>query len=187
MSDADPFFEFSATHLLMASVGAAVFVAYLLPRVRFLRAASSAAVLMILGLVSFAVIPGMPPVLDPTVSPRIWEMVAEFVVIVVLFATGLRIDNISSWHRWRPTVRLLLIAMPLTILAVALLGWALAGMTVAGAVLLGAVLSSSCPVMPGVTSTDRSHSVSNPSERLLRLDDPIRRSVSSMTTILAWT
>lgn len=43
----------------------------LLPRVKFLRAASSAGVLMILGLVSFAVIPGMPPVLDPTVSPRI--------------------------------------------------------------------------------------------------------------------
>ncbi len=54
-------------------------------------------------------------------------MVSEVVMIVVLFATGLRIDNISSWNRWRPTVRLLLIAMPLTIFAVALLGWALAG------------------------------------------------------------
>jgi NhaP-type Na+/H+ or K+/H+ antiporter len=149
MSEAEPFFDFSPTHLLMASVGAAVFVAYLLPRVKFLRAASSAGVLMILGLVSFAFIPGMPPVLDPTVSPRIWEMVSEFVVIVVLFATGLRIDNISSWNRWHPTVRLLVIAMPLTIFAVALLGWALAGMTVAGAVLLGAVLSPTDPVLAG--------------------------------------
>jgi sodium/hydrogen antiporter len=70
-------------------------------------------------------------------------------VIVVLFATGLRIDNVSSWSRWRPTVRLLLIAMPLTIAALALLGWALAGMTIAGAVLLGAVLSPTDPVLAG--------------------------------------
>lgn len=80
MSDAEPFFELSAIHLLMAAVGTSVFAAYLLPRMKFLRGASSAGVLMILGLVSFAVIPGMPRVLDPTVSPRIWEMVSEFVV-----------------------------------------------------------------------------------------------------------
>ncbi len=149
MSEADPFFGLSPTHLLMAVVGAAVFVSHLLPRINFMRAASSSAVLMILGLVTFTFIPGMPSALDPTVSPRIWEMISEFVVIVVLFATGLRIDNISNWSRWRPTVRLLLIAMPLTIAAVALLGWALAGMTVAGAVLLGAVLSPTDPVLAG--------------------------------------
>ncbi len=149
MSEAEPLFGFSPTHLLTAAVGAAVFVAYLLPRISFLRAASSSAVLMILGLATFTFIPGMPAALDPTVSPRIWEMISEFVVIVVLFATGLRIDNISNWSRWRPTVRLLLIAMPLTIAAVALLGWALAGMKVAGAVLLGAVLSPTDPVLAG--------------------------------------
>jgi NhaP-type Na+/H+ or K+/H+ antiporter len=149
MSEAEPLFGFSPIHLLTAVVGAAVFVAYLLPRLNFLRAASSSAVLMILGLVTFTFIPGMPAALDPTVSPRIWEMISEFVVIVVLFATGLRIDNVSNWSRWRPTVRLLCIAMPLTIAAVALLGWALAGMTVAGAVLLGAVLSPTDPVLAG--------------------------------------
>ncbi len=149
MSEAEPLFGFSPTHLLIATVGAAVFLAYLLPRINFLRAASSSAVLMILGLVAFTFIPGMPAALDPTVSPRIWEMVSEFVVIVVLFATGLRIDNISNWSRWRPTVRLLSIAMPLTIAAVALLGWALAGMTIAGAILLGAVLSPTDPVLAG--------------------------------------
>lgn len=149
MSETEPFFGLSSTHLLMAAMGAAVLVAYLLPRINFLRATSSSAVLMILGLVTFSFIPGMPAPLDPTVSPRIWEMISELVVIVVLFATGLRIDNISSWKRWRPTVRLLLIAMPLTIVALALLGWALAGMTVAGAILLGAVLSPTDPVLAG--------------------------------------
>jgi len=149
MSESEPFFGLSPTHVLMAAVGAAVFAAYLLPRIAFLRAASSSAILMLLGLVTFTFIPGMPAALDPTVSPRIWEITSEIAVIVVLFATGLRIDNVSSWSRWRPTVRLLLIAMPLTIAALALLGWALAGMTFAGAVLLGAVLSPTDPVLAG--------------------------------------
>lgn len=149
MAEAGPFFGLSPTHVLMAALGAAVFVAYLLPRLDFMRAASSSAILMILGLVAFAFIPGMPAALDPTVSPRLWEVISEITVIVVLFATGLRIDNVSSWSRWRPTVRLLLIAMPLTIAALALLGWALAGMTLAGAVLLGAVLSPTDPVLAG--------------------------------------
>ncbi len=149
MSEAEPFFGLSQIHVLMAAVGAAIFLAYLLPRMIFKRSASSSAFLMILGLAIFAFVPGMPEALDPTVSPRIWEVTSEIAVIVVLFATGLRIDNISSWHRWRPTVRLLVIAMPLTIAALAILGWALAGLTVAGAVLLGAVLSPTDPVLAG--------------------------------------
>jgi len=149
MTEAEPFFGFSPTHVLMAAMGAAVFIAYLVPRIAILRMASSSAILMILGLVAFTFIPGMPAALDPTASPAIWEITSEIAVIVVLFATGLRIDDISSWRRWRPTVRLLLIAMPLTIAAIALLGWALAGMTVAGAVLLGAVLSPTDPVLAG--------------------------------------
>ncbi|WP_205965902.1 hypothetical protein [Paracoccus liaowanqingii] len=83
MSDHEPFFGLSPTHMLMATVGAAVFVAYLVPRIAFLRAASSSAILMILGLVTFTFIPGMPAVLDPTVSPRIWEITSEIAVIVV--------------------------------------------------------------------------------------------------------
>lgn len=149
MSTAEPFFGLSPTHVLMATVGAAVFAAYLLPRVAFMRAASSSGLLMILGLVAFTFIPGMPEALDPTVSPRLWEILSEIAVIVVLFATGLRIDNVSSWSRWSPTFRLLLIAMPLTIGVVALLGWGLAGMTIAGAILLGAVLSPTDPVLAG--------------------------------------
>jgi sodium/hydrogen antiporter len=83
----------------MAALGAAVFIAYLLPRIYFLRFTSSSAILMILGLLAFTFVPGMPKALDPTVSPRIWETTSEIVVIVVLFATGLRIDRINHWSR----------------------------------------------------------------------------------------
>ena len=143
------FFGVSPYHVLMAAVGAVIFAAYWLPRLVFPRAASSSALLMMLGLAAYAIVPGMPEALDPTTSPRLWEVTSEFVVIVVLFATGLRIDNIGSYKLWRPTVRLLLIVMPLTIAAVAGLAWGLAGMTVAGAVLLGAVLAPTDPVLAG--------------------------------------
>lgn len=143
------FLGFSDYHVLLAAVGGAIFLAYLLPRLVFLRGASSPALLIILGLVVYAVLPGMPNALDPTTAPRLWEMTSEIVVIIVLFATGLRIDDLGSYRLWQPTLRLLLVAMPLTIAAVAALGWGLAGMTVAGAVLLGAVLAPTDPVLAG--------------------------------------
>ena len=149
MPEPETFFGLSRMHVAFAAVGAAIFIANLVPHVLFRRSASSAGILMILGLASFAFLPGTPRTLDPTESPRIWELTSEAAVIVVLFATGLRIDQIRDWRRWRPTVHLLLIAMPLTILALAVLGWALAGMTLAGAVLLGAVLSPTDPVLAG--------------------------------------
>lgn len=149
MQEPNVFFGLSSVHVAFAAVGAAIFVAYMLPHVLFRRAACSAAILMILGLASFTFLPGMPATLDPTDSPRLWELTSEAAVIVVLFSTGLRIDHLGDWKRWRPTVQLLLIAMPVTILALALLGWALAGMTLAGAVLLGAALSPTDPVLAG--------------------------------------
>ena len=91
----------------------------------------------------------MPLELDPVVSPRVWEVVSELVVIVVLFATGLRIDSLGGVRLWRPPLRLLLVAMPLTIAAVAVMGWSLGGMTVAGALLLGAVIAPTDPVLAG--------------------------------------
>ncbi|WP_340117235.1 cation:proton antiporter [Pelagibius sp. 7325] len=146
--DNGSFFDFSPYHVLMATIGAAIFVAHWFPRLAFPRAASSSALLMIAGLVTYTVVPGMDA-LDPANSPRLWEMLSEVVVIVVLFATGLRIDDIGSYRRWQPTVRLLLIAMPLTVAAVGGLAWGLAGMTVAGAVMLGAVLAPTDPVLAG--------------------------------------
>lgn len=124
-------------------------LAYWLPQALWSRPPSSIALIMALGMLSFQWLPDMPAPLDPLQSPAIWEQVSEVVVIVVLFATGLRIDTIPPWRTWMPTLRLLVIAMPLTILAVALLGWGMAGMTFAGAVTLGAVLAPTDPVLAG--------------------------------------
>src|SRR5680860_851761 len=86
-------------------------------------------------------IPGLPTLPDPRQTPLPWELVSELTVIIALFGAGMRIDSLRPWRRWVPTARMLMIAMPLTIFAVALLGVALAGLTAAGAILLGAVLA----------------------------------------------
>jgi len=46
-------------------------------------------------------------------------------------------------------VRLLALAMPLCIAAVAMMGWAVGGLTVAGPLLLAAVLAPTDPVLAG--------------------------------------
>jgi NhaP-type Na+/H+ or K+/H+ antiporter len=145
----EPLFTLSDFHVLLAVSGAAILLANLLPRLLFRRPTSSSALLMLMGFLTFGLFPGMPLALDPVSAPQFWETTSEFAVIVVLFATGLRIDALGTVRHWLPTVRLLLVAMPLTILAVALLGWGVAGFTAAGAVLLGAALAPTDPVLAG--------------------------------------
>jgi NhaP-type Na+/H+ or K+/H+ antiporter len=145
----EAFFGFEPYHVAMAAIGAGIILAYWIPRFFSGREPAASALLILAGAAAFSFVPGMPGVVDPRTSPRLWELTSELAVIVALFGTGLRIDNLTSYRRWRPTVRLLAIVMPLTILAVALLGWLLAGMTLAGALLLGAVLAPTDPVLAG--------------------------------------
>jgi NhaP-type Na+/H+ or K+/H+ antiporter len=142
-------FGFDPTHVLFAAIGASLLLAYWLPRLVSPRPPSASALLILFGMLAATLFPGLFAALDPTASPAVWELTAEIVVIVVLFATGLRIDDLGGWRQWRPTVMLLAVTMPLTIAAVAALGWAVAGMTVAGALLLGAVLAPTDPVLAG--------------------------------------
>ena len=75
------------------------------------------------------------------------EYVTEFIVIVSLMAAGIAIDRPVSWKNWRQVWPLLLIAMPLTIAAVAFLGWWALGLAPASAILLGAALAPTDPVL----------------------------------------
>ena len=145
----EPFFGLAPEHVAMATLGGGIVLAYWLPRYVSGREPASSALLIAIGMLAFALVPGMPAVFDPRTSPGIWERLSELAVIVALFGTGLRIDNLTNYKRWQPTVRMLLIAMPLTIFAVACLGYWLAGMTLAGAILLGAVLAPTDPVLAG--------------------------------------
>lgn len=145
----DARFGFDPYHLLLVALGASLFLSYWLPHLLVRRPPAATALLMACGMGGSLLFPGVVSGIDPTTNPAIWELAAELVVIVVLFSTGLRIDDLGGRRLWWPTVRLLAITMPLTIAAVALLGWSLAGMTLGGAILLGAVLAPTDPVLAG--------------------------------------
>ena len=145
----EPLFSFDPFHVALTALGAGIVLSYWLPRFLSGREPAASALLILMGAAAFSLIPGMPAAFDPRTAPRLWERLSELAVIVALFGTGLRIDSLANYSRWQPTVRLLLVAMPLTILAVGLLGYFVAGMTLAGAILLGAVLAPTDPVLAG--------------------------------------
>ena len=92
---------------------------------------------------------GMPDI-DPTADAFdavTLEYITEFIVIVSLAGAGIAIDRPVSWTYWRQIWPLLVIAMPVTIIAVALLGWWGLGLAPASAILLGAVLAPTDPVL----------------------------------------
>ena len=142
-------YGFDTYHILLAAAGAAIIAAYWLPRFFSGREPAAAPLLILIGLASFVIVPGMPDAIDPMTQPRVWELVAELAVIIGLFGAGIKIDKLTGHNLWRPTIRLLVFGMPLTIIALMVFGWFVAGMTLAGALLLGAVLAPTDPVLAG--------------------------------------
>lgn len=87
------------------------------------------------------------PNFNPLENTQWAERLTEFVVIVALMGAGLKIDRPIGGHRWMITWRLLGIAMPLSIGAIAILGWGVLGLGAASALLLGAALAPTDPVL----------------------------------------
>jgi NhaP-type Na+/H+ or K+/H+ antiporter len=85
--------------------------------------------------------------LDPINNGVIIEKLTEIVILVSLVGAGIKIDTEFSWQLWRPTVRLLLITMPIGIFAMAGLGYYAFGLSLGAAILLGAVLAPTDPVL----------------------------------------
>jgi sodium/hydrogen antiporter len=142
-------FGFEPYHIALAGLGLGILLAFWLPRFVSGREPAASALLILAGFLAFLPFPQIQAAVDPVEQPRGWEMMAELCVIVGLFGTGLRIDRLVERSRWLPTLRLLVVAMPLCIAALAIFGWAAAGMTLAGALLLGAVLAPTDPVLAG--------------------------------------
>jgi sodium/hydrogen antiporter len=143
----DPFFAFDAYHLTLAAMGTVIILALWLPRLFSRREPAAAPLLILFGAAVSLLLPDLETLPDPRQMPLLWERVSELTVIVALFGTGLRIDRLRPWRKWYPVVRMLAIAMPLTIAALAFLGVVVTGMTIAGAILLGAVLAPTDPVL----------------------------------------
>lgn len=87
------------------------------------------------------------PSFNPLENRAFTERMTEVVVIIALMGAGLKIDRPIGLARWRTTWRLLGIAMPLTIVAVAGLGYYILDLDMASALLLGAALAPTDPVL----------------------------------------
>ncbi|AWM88880.1 sodium:proton antiporter [Microvirga sp. 17 mud 1-3] len=133
--------------VVLTGFGAVVLLTAWLPMVLKELPLTLPIVCVALGAVLFAIpqVPGTIP--HPGERLEIVERLTELVVIIALLGAGLKIDRPFHWFRWRATWRLLGIAMPLTIAALALLGRNLLGLGPATALLLAAALAPTDPVL----------------------------------------
>ncbi len=120
-----------------------------LPGVKGARFLNIPLMYFLLADVLFIQIGGLP-VLDPinnAVHTAVTEYVTELIVIFSLAGAGLSIDRSFRLRTWQSTLRLLCIAMPVSIAAAAFLGNWIFGLPLADAILLGACLAPTDPVM----------------------------------------
>lgn len=146
---ASPGFSFADTYSLgILFGGLALFVAIWSLSSQGKRTVTPAVVYLLLGGAAAAGLhlTGVE-LLDPIQDPEVIERLAEVSVIIALFAAGLRIDRRLGLRRWRSTILLIGIVMPLTIGAIALFANALMGLSLGAAIILGAALAPTDPVL----------------------------------------
>lgn len=78
---------------------------------------------------------------------HVLEHLVEFVILIALMGAGLRTGRPLSWRKWNATWRLLGIAMPLTIGAIAVFCRLVLGVSWPLALFIGAALSPTDPVL----------------------------------------
>lgn len=137
---------FDAHSVVYALAGLAALGGALLPRLIGHLPASPPMAFLALGLLVFSLPLGLGTI-DPLERGDAAEYLTEIGVIVALMGAGLKLDRPLGWSTWQPTIRLLAITMPLTIVLAALLGWWAVGLAPATALLLGAVLAPTDPVL----------------------------------------
>jgi NhaP-type Na+/H+ or K+/H+ antiporter len=142
-------FSFDPYEGIMLAAGIALALGVWLPQMLVKRHVTVALLYIVIGFLSFWLLPVSLPNPYNNEGQRLWEKLAELAVIISLLGAGLRIDTPLKSKDWRITGRLLGIAMPLTIAAAAFLGYGLLGLTPAAALLLGAVLAPTDPVLAG--------------------------------------
>ena len=138
------------THILLLLIaGVALLGTFMLPGLLRGRLLSLPIIYVSFGYLVFS-LPLELPLVNPedqTFDRKLMEYITEFIVIISLAGTGLKMKRSPSLKNWSTGVYLLAIAMPLTIAAVALLGWWAVGLAPASAILLGAVLAPTDPVL----------------------------------------
>jgi NhaP-type Na+/H+ or K+/H+ antiporter len=126
----------------LASIGMA-FIPSLARKVRM----SYSIVYVAIGALLYLIWPKILPSPLPQKDNALVVHLTELIVIISLMGTGIKIDRSFSFRKWSTPLRLILIAMVLSIVISALLGIFVLGMSVAAALLLAAVLAPTDPVL----------------------------------------
>jgi NhaP-type Na+/H+ or K+/H+ antiporter len=150
-SAAAPGFHFGDLYAVaLLAAGAALLLAVVALSREHGRAFTSATVYLFMGAVASL---GLSAVgvglLDPLEDSLVIERAAELAVVIALFSAGIRLDRRLSLRGWASTVRLIGLAMPLTIGLVALLGNIVMGLSWGAAIILAAALAPTDPVLAG--------------------------------------
>ena len=85
--------------------------------------------------------------LKPMTAAPMLERLAEAVVLISLFTSGLKLSAGWRERRWLPALRLALLSMLFTVAVVTAIGTALLGLPLGAAVLLGGILAPTDPVL----------------------------------------
>jgi NhaP-type Na+/H+ or K+/H+ antiporter len=85
--------------------------------------------------------------LNPIENSLVLERATEIVVIISLFATGLKLRIPWNEHRWKLTLRLAFISMFITVAFITLVGVFILQLPLGGAILLGGILAPTDPVL----------------------------------------
>ena len=93
-------------------------------------------------------------VMDPLDNAALLERVTEVVVIISLFAAGLKLRAPLTERRWVVPAALAFGSMTLTVGLITLAGWTLLDLPLGAAVLLGAVLAPTDPVLASETQVE---------------------------------
>ncbi len=92
--------------------------------------------------------------LEPLGKAVLLERLAEVVVVLSLFTSGMKMGVDLSDGRWKLPVRLAVVSMLVTVVLVALAGHYVLGLSIGAAVLLGGVLAPTDPVLAADVQVD---------------------------------
>jgi NhaP-type Na+/H+ or K+/H+ antiporter len=133
--------------LLITLIGLAAFGMAWMPSVTKRSGISYSIIYVTAGVLIYTLFPGVFPEPDPVAHNNATLRLSEMVVIISLMGTGIRIDRRFTFKNWATPIKLIFIAMLISIAAAAFLGYHLLGFDIASAVLLGAVLAPTDPVL----------------------------------------
>lgn len=117
------------------------------PKLAKLTGISYSLFYLVLGVVIFSAFGSHLPEPSPLKYEVLTVHLSELIVIISLMGTGIKIDRAFSFVNWAAPLRLLSIAMLISIAACAVGGLVLLGVTLPIAILLGAVLAPTDPVL----------------------------------------